>query len=63
MDVTHTELLICLEVQLPHVRVGLTAEEAPLTATRTDLESVILSEASQTEKEQHRMPSLIRGWT
>ena len=47
MDVTHTELLICLEVQLPHVRVGLTAEEAPLAATRTDREIIILSAVSQ----------------
>ena len=61
MDVTHTELLICLEVQLPHVRVGLTPEEAPFAATWMDLESVMMSEVSQTEKEQYHMTSLIHG--
>ena len=58
---THTELLICLEVQLPHVRVGLTPEEAPFAATWMDLESVMMSEVSQTEKEQYHMTSLIHG--
>ena len=58
---THIELLICLEVQLPHVRVGLTPEEAPFAATWMDLESVMMSEVSQTEKEQYHMTSLIHG--
>ena len=33
----------------------------PFAATWKDLEIVILSEVSQTEKEKYHMPSLIRG--
>lgn len=44
---THIKPLICLEVHLAHVRVGLTPEEAPLVAAWMALESVILGEASQ----------------
>ena len=61
MDETRIELLICLEVQSPHVRVGLTPEEAPFAATWMDIESVILSEGSQTEKGQPHMAPLIPG--
>ena len=36
-------------------------EMMPFAATWMDLESVILSEASQTEKKKHRMTSFING--
>ena len=44
---THVEQLICPEVHLAHVRVGLTAEVAPMAAAWKVLESVILTEATQ----------------